>query len=44
VNGYVLSKNGVPQGLYCSMYTQTWAPSYSTNYVRITVIYKGSSD
>ncbi|THY53622.1 hypothetical protein D6C99_03762 [Aureobasidium pullulans] len=32
VNGYVLSKNGVPQGLYCSMYTQVWAASYATNY------------
>ncbi|TIA09240.1 hypothetical protein D6C81_08785 [Aureobasidium pullulans] len=32
VNGYVLSKNGVPQGLYCSMYTQAWAASYATNY------------
>jgi hypothetical protein len=33
VNGYVLSRNGVPQGLYCSMYNQTWATSYATNYV-----------
>ncbi|THY23754.1 hypothetical protein D6D00_05952 [Aureobasidium pullulans] len=32
VNGYVLSKNGVPQGLYCSMYAQVWAASYATNY------------
>ncbi|KAL8923931.1 MAG: hypothetical protein Q9208_004368 [Pyrenodesmia sp. 3 TL-2023] len=31
-NAYVLSMNGVPQGLYCSMYTQTWAASYATNY------------
>jgi hypothetical protein len=33
VNGYVLSRAGVPQGLYCSMYSQTWAASYATNYV-----------
>lgn len=32
-NSYVLSKNGIAQGLYCSMYTQTWAASYATNYV-----------
>lgn len=31
-NAYVLSKNSVPQGLYCSMYNQTWAPEYATNY------------
>ena len=31
-NAYVLSQNGVPQGLYCSLYNQTWAPSYATNY------------
>ncbi|KAL8845901.1 MAG: hypothetical protein Q9221_008968 [Calogaya cf. arnoldii] len=31
-NAYVLSMNGVPQGLYCSMYTQVWAASYATNY------------
>jgi hypothetical protein len=31
-NSYVLSKNGDPQGTYCSMYTGTWAKSYSTNY------------
>ncbi|KAI4122903.1 MAG: hypothetical protein LQ338_005555 [Usnochroma carphineum] len=31
-NAYVLSVNGVPQGLYCSMYTQVWAASYATNY------------
>jgi hypothetical protein len=33
VNGYVLSKDGIPQGLYCSMYTQVWAASYATNFV-----------
>ncbi|MCJ1249366.1 hypothetical protein MMC30_006589 [Trapelia coarctata] len=38
VNGYVLSKNGVPQGLYCSMYSQTWDPSYAKNYGQ----YRGS--
>ncbi|KAI4087526.1 MAG: hypothetical protein LQ344_006721 [Seirophora lacunosa] len=32
INAYVLSMNGVPQGLYCSMYTQVWAASYATNY------------
>ncbi|KAI5250425.1 hypothetical protein E4T43_00013 [Aureobasidium subglaciale] len=37
-NSYVLSKNGVPQGLYCSMYSQTWAASYGTNYGQ----YRGS--
>ncbi|KAI4183801.1 MAG: hypothetical protein L6R41_005180 [Letrouitia leprolyta] len=31
-NAYVLSMNGVPQGLYCSMYTQVWAAQYATNY------------
>ncbi|KAL8675557.1 MAG: hypothetical protein Q9168_000069 [Polycauliona sp. 1 TL-2023] len=31
-NAYVLSMNAVPQGLYCSMYTQVWAASYATNY------------
>lgn len=38
VNGYVLSKNGVPQGLYCSMYNQAWDPSYAKN----TGQYRGS--
>jgi hypothetical protein len=37
-NAYVLSKNGVPQGLYCSLYNKTWAPSYGTNYGQ----YRGS--
>ncbi|KAL9600271.1 MAG: hypothetical protein Q9219_003316 [cf. Caloplaca sp. 3 TL-2023] len=31
-NAYVLSVNGVPQGLYCSKYSQVWAASYATNY------------
>ncbi|MCJ1229635.1 hypothetical protein MMC12_006304 [Toensbergia leucococca] len=38
-NAYVLSENGVPQGLYCSLYTETWAPSYGTNYGQ----YRGSN-
>ena len=31
-NAYVLSENGIPQGLYCSMYNETWDTSYGTNY------------
>ncbi|KAL9021168.1 MAG: hypothetical protein Q9185_001569 [Variospora sp. 1 TL-2023] len=31
-NAYVLSQNAIPQGLYCSLYSKTWAPSYATNY------------
>ncbi|KAL8700707.1 MAG: hypothetical protein Q9224_000843 [Gallowayella concinna] len=30
-NAYALSQNGIPQGLYCSLYSKTWAPSYATN-------------
>ncbi|KAL8668871.1 MAG: hypothetical protein Q9168_006516 [Polycauliona sp. 1 TL-2023] len=30
-NVYLLSKNNVPQGTYCSLYTQTWDKKYSTN-------------
>ncbi|KAI4207302.1 MAG: hypothetical protein LQ346_000670 [Caloplaca aetnensis] len=30
-NAYVLSQNAIPQGLYCSLYSKTWAPSYATN-------------
>ncbi|MCJ1476319.1 hypothetical protein MMC13_004985 [Lambiella insularis] len=37
-NSYVISINGIPQGTYCSMYTQTWDKSYSTNYGQ----YRGS--
>ena len=37
-NSYVLSQNAIPQGLYCSLYNQTWAPSYATNYGQ----YRGS--
>lgn len=28
---YVLSKNNVPEGMYCSMYTRSWDRSYATN-------------
>ena len=31
-DAYVLSKNGIAQGLYCSMYNQTWSRDYGTNY------------
>ncbi|KAF1344800.1 hypothetical protein BDV97DRAFT_373159 [Delphinella strobiligena] len=31
-NSYILSKNGTPLGLYCSMYNETWGPSYANNY------------
>ncbi|MCJ1239184.1 hypothetical protein MMC14_007177 [Varicellaria rhodocarpa] len=37
-NAYVLSEDGVPQGLYCSLYNETWAASYATNYGQ----YRGS--
>ena len=37
-NVYVLSENAVPQGLYCSLYSQTWDRSYGTNYGQ----YRGS--
>ncbi|KAL8933695.1 MAG: hypothetical protein Q9211_005638 [Gyalolechia sp. 1 TL-2023] len=37
-NAYVLSMNGIPQGLYCSMYSQVWAAKYATNYGQ----YRGS--
>ena len=30
-NAYLLSKNNVPQGMYCAMYKQAWDKSYSTN-------------
>ncbi|KAI4093430.1 MAG: hypothetical protein LQ344_002843 [Seirophora lacunosa] len=26
-NAYVLSQNAIPQGLYCTLYSKTWAPS-----------------
>jgi hypothetical protein len=38
VNAYLLSKNNVVQGVYCSMYTRTWDRSYGTNYGQ----YRGS--
>ncbi|KAI9714683.1 MAG: hypothetical protein M1812_006348 [Candelaria pacifica] len=37
-NAYILSKNNVPQGIYCSLYTKPWDKSYSTNYGQ----YRGS--
>ncbi|OCL03336.1 hypothetical protein AOQ84DRAFT_151178 [Glonium stellatum] len=30
-NTYAMYKNGVYQGQYCSMYTESWAASYATN-------------
>ena len=30
-DAYVLYKNGVPQGLYCTIYNSTWDSSYATN-------------
>ncbi|KAI9847680.1 MAG: hypothetical protein M1837_001928 [Sclerophora amabilis] len=30
-NAYILSKNNVPEGLYCAMYTQPWDRKYGTN-------------
>lgn len=30
-NLYVLSKNNIPESLTCSLYTQSWDKSYSTN-------------
>ncbi|KAL8692578.1 MAG: hypothetical protein Q9218_002426 [Villophora microphyllina] len=37
-DAYVLSENAAPQGLYCSLYSKSWAPSYATNYGQ----YRGS--
>lgn len=31
VVAYVLSDANVPQGMYCAMYTESWAPEYATN-------------
>ena len=28
---YILTKNGVPLGTYCSLYTRSWDSSYATN-------------
>ncbi|KAF2242981.1 hypothetical protein BU26DRAFT_123634 [Trematosphaeria pertusa] len=30
-NAYILTKNDVPQGTYCSFYTQPWDASYAVN-------------
>lgn len=38
VIAYVLSKNGAPQGQYCSTYSQIWDASFATNYGQ----YRGS--
>ncbi|KAL8949790.1 MAG: hypothetical protein Q9222_004133 [Ikaeria aurantiellina] len=37
-NVYLLSKNNVPEGTYCSLYTKAWGKQYSTNYGQ----YRGS--
>ncbi|KAL8903155.1 MAG: hypothetical protein Q9171_007497 [Xanthocarpia ochracea] len=37
-NVYLLSKNNVPQGTYCSLYTKPWEKKYSTNFGQ----YRGS--
>ena len=38
VVAYVLSDENVPQGVYCAMYSESWAPNYATNYGQ----YRGS--
>ena len=38
-NAYVLSLNGVPQGMACSKYDETWLAKYGTN----TGYYSGSN-
>jgi hypothetical protein len=35
---YILTKNGVPLGTYCALYTQSWDSSYAVN----TGYYSGS--
>jgi hypothetical protein len=30
-NSYILTRNNVPQGTYCSFYTRTWDSSYAAN-------------
>jgi len=35
---YILTKNGVPLGTYCALYTQSWDESYAVN----TGYYAGS--
>ncbi|KAI4140816.1 MAG: hypothetical protein L6R39_005649 [Caloplaca ligustica] len=37
-NVYLLSKNNVPEGTYCGLYTKSWGKQYSTNYGQ----YRGS--
>ncbi|KAL8688876.1 MAG: hypothetical protein Q9218_005318 [Villophora microphyllina] len=37
-NVYLLSKNNIPQGTYCALYTKAWGKEYSTNYGQ----YRGS--
>ncbi|KAL8940416.1 MAG: hypothetical protein Q9211_002281 [Gyalolechia sp. 1 TL-2023] len=37
-NVYLLSRNNVPHGTYCSLYTKAWGKPYSTNYGQ----YRGS--
>ncbi|MCJ1309395.1 hypothetical protein MMC25_003054 [Agyrium rufum] len=37
-NSYVLSEDGVPQGTYCSMYSQSWGKPYDNNFGQ----YRGS--
>ena len=32
-NAYILSKNGIPHGLYCALYNATWDAQYATNRV-----------
>jgi len=32
VNSYILLENNIPQGFYCSMYSQAWGPQYAVNY------------
>jgi hypothetical protein len=37
---YVLTKNGVPLGTYCALYTQSWTEDYAVN----TGYYYGSDE
>lgn len=30
-NSYILAKNNVPQGTYCSFYTRSWSDEYAVN-------------
>jgi hypothetical protein len=38
VVAYVLSRNNIPEGMYCAMYSEAWASEYATNYGQ----YRGS--